>query len=71
MPLFRFHLVCPDDRLVDEDGLDCADAQDAAEGAAALVAEIRRDPAAHAQWRAWTIEIADEDGRVVATIPFA
>ncbi len=66
-----FHLVGPaDELLTDDTGVEVASADDARAEALKAIDEIRReDPNETSSWFGWNLEIVDEAGEVISTIP--
>ena len=65
-----FHLVTNDDEIPDETGAEVASIDEARVEALKAIDELRREePSGAADWSGWSLKIADEEGRVLSTIP--
>ena len=66
-----FNLVSSHHTIIDEEGLEVADMEEARTFAREAVAEMFRDGVAEiAHWRGWEIEARDASGTVLFTIGF-
>src|SRR4051794_38927445 len=66
-----FHLVCAHETIVDDEGLEVADLDEACARAGEAVAEMIRDGVGElAHWRGWELEARDPSGAVLFTIGF-
>ena len=71
VPRYHLHLVSCDQPIIDFDGIEADGDHDVCAGALEVISEVRADPEQYAKWRDWHIEIVEDTGRIVVTIPFA
>lgn len=65
-----FHLVNGGQEILDEEGLDVANLDDAKEQAALAINELRSEtPDVIDDWAGWRLEIVDADGNLLFSIP--
>ena len=66
-----FNLVSPHRTILDHDGIEVADADEAHALARVAVAELVQDGVAEiAHWRGWAVEARDASGAVLFTVGF-
>ena len=66
-----FNLVSSHRTIIDEEGLEVADMEEARTFAREAVAEVVQDGVAEiAHWRGWGIEVRDASGTVLFTVGF-
>jgi hypothetical protein len=65
-----FHLVTNGDEILDETGTEVASIDEAQTEALKAIDELRREDQSQSRdWRGWSLKIANEEGRVLSTIP--
>ena len=70
-PLMRcyFHLVNSHEEILDDEGVQVSDLEDAKAQALVAIDEIRKEAIQlGASWQGWRLEIADASGRVLASL---
>ena len=70
MPRFYFHARGPGRSVPDAIGEELPDIETARAVALQVMADATSGPYVGATYDAWAIEVADESGRVVLTVPF-
>ena len=72
MPRFFFNLRCPDGSVIDPDGAEFANADDAYDAAARTARTLMAtDVDADVDWPRCSFEVADDAGEVVFELPFS
>ncbi len=67
-----FHLVNRDEEILDEEGMEVSDLEDAKAQALAAIDELRRDyEDVLEDWRQWRLNIVTRDGTLLHSIPLA
>ncbi|QRM27780.1 hypothetical protein [Microvirga sp. VF16] len=65
-----FHLVHTHERIVDEVGIEVSDLEAAHYQAVKAIQELRQEGEDEdVEWRGWQLEVADEAGNVLLSIP--
>jgi hypothetical protein len=65
-----FHLVSSFEEILDSEGIEVSDLEDAKVQALSAIYELRRDYAgAIEDWGSWRLNIVDGDGRLLHSIP--
>jgi aryl-alcohol dehydrogenase-like predicted oxidoreductase len=65
-----FHLVHAHERILDETGIEVSDLDAAHYQAMKAIQELRQEGEADAvDWSGWQLEVADEAGRILLSIP--
>ncbi|MGO4525132.1 hypothetical protein AB4097_09745 [Microvirga sp. 2MCAF35] len=65
-----FHLVHTHERIVDEAGIEVSDLEAAHYQALKAIQELRQEGETdEVDWRGWNLEVVDEDGNVLLSIP--
>ena len=70
MPRFYFHARGASHQLPDHIGDELPDAESARDLAVQAIRDITSDPLDCADYSSWVIEIADERGQTLLTVPF-
>jgi hypothetical protein len=64
-----FHLVTSHEEILDEEGIEVSDLEDAKAQALSSINELRGEYAGAAEdWRGWRLEIVDSEGRLLHSI---
>lgn len=64
-----FHLVNGNERIVDQDGIEVRDIEQARSQAWKAIEELRaEDDASASEWKDWRLEVADGSGKVYFSI---
>lgn len=64
-----FHLVHTHERIVDETGIEVSDLEAAHYQALKAIQELRQEGEDDVDWRGWQLEVVDETGSVLLSIP--
>jgi hypothetical protein len=68
-PRFYFHLVSANERIIDSQGGEATDLEEARAQAIEVIEELRKhDPSVTSDWSGWALCIADGSGTVLARI---
>lgn len=67
-----FHLFGPDEVLLDDEGVEVASIEEARTEALKARAELLREAPLHQrEWNGWCLNIANEAGEILSTIPLS
>lgn len=66
---FYFHLVGPDEVILDPSGVEAADIDEAREAASEIIAEQAADDAFRQAGESWLLRVCDEAGQVLFELP--
>ena len=69
MPRYYFHLTDGKHARFDLDGMDLQDDDAATTEANLEVSDMRNDPDGQRDWAEWLIQVSDETGRTVISLP--
>ncbi len=66
---FYFHLVGPDEVILDPSGAEAANLDEARQAASEIIAEQSQDPAFLQVGADWTLRVCDDSGQVLFELP--